>query len=34
MDEPTVRGSRRQLITASVLLAAWTLFLLTMAIYG
>jgi hypothetical protein len=34
MDQPKLQGSRWQLVVASVLLAAWTLFLLMMAIAG
>jgi hypothetical protein len=31
---PTVKASRWQLLAASVLLAFWTAFLLTMALFG
>ena len=34
METPTVPGSRWQLIAASVLLAAWIMFLLMMAVHG
>jgi hypothetical protein len=34
MDTPPLIGSRWQLIAASILLAAWTLFLVMMAIIG
>jgi hypothetical protein len=34
MSLSKLQGSRWQLVTASILLAAWTLFLLMMAVYS